>query len=106
MFGIKTVVAAVVVCACTAASAQQESMTREEVKAELVRAQAAGETVTNGEAWDGTATKAATTARSGAFGRPFAGAGLSREAVKAELAKARASGEMERRALTDYVGGN
>jgi hypothetical protein len=106
MLKLKTIVAAFAVLACTAVSAQQGSMTREEVKAELARALAAGEIAAVGDAWDGTTAKAATDARAGAFGRPFAGAGLSRDAVKAELARARASGEMERRALTDHVGGH
>jgi hypothetical protein len=64
-------------------------LTRAEVRAELARAQAAGEL-----AWHSYAVVAAPAPNAGAQGRAFAGPGLTREQVRAELMRARAAGEI------------
>ena len=75
------------------ALAQETPLTRDEVKAELVRARASGEL----DGWreqsiDGSSMMATAKSGAGAQGRAFASAGLSRAQVMAELAQARAKG--------------
>jgi hypothetical protein len=84
-----------------------DGLTREAVKAELVRAIASGEFAALRDSYlEGTSAAAAASPRgAGAEGRAFAGSGLTRAEVVAEFARARASGELERyRALVG--GGN
>lgn len=72
------------------ASFAEEGLTREQVRAEMARAMAAGEMAGINEAWDGSLSQRA----AGVYGRSFAGTELTREQVRAELQRAIAAGEM------------
>ncbi len=74
-----------------AASFGQQELSRDAVRAELLRARAAGEIAPAGEGWDG---RVDVSGNAGLYGRRFAEPGMSRDAVMAETSRARAAGEM------------
>lgn len=89
----------------TFANQAEQPLTREEVRAELKRAQAAGHLDGINEAWDG--TNFGSSSAAGVYGRPFvAPAGLTRAEVMAEYQRALSSGEIARHRMTDGVGGD
>lgn len=104
MFQMKSIVVLAALLA-GAASYAQESLTREEVRAETARARAAGEMAGINEAWDGSAFKPAQEP-SGVFGRPFTKPELSREEVMAEFERAQRSGELARHKEIYWTGGD
>ena len=90
MLKFHSIAVAAIVSLGATAFAQEQPLTRAEVRAELARAQAAGEI-----AWHSHAVVPAPMSdAAGAQGRAFSGAGLTREQVRAELARAQANGEM------------
>lgn len=103
MFSMKSIVVLAAIFA-GAASYAQETLSREDVRAETTRARAAGEMAGINEAWDGMTIGPKQV--SGVFGRPFAEPGLTREAVMAEYERARSRGEIEQHRLIYATGGD
>ncbi len=80
-----------------AAGYARQGMTQQEVRAELARAQAAGELGVAGEAWDGSAAVQAKEV--GMYGRTFA------ETIPGPEIGAALPDDVKQQMLIDYVGG-
>jgi Domain of unknown function (DUF4148) len=105
MLNVHWIAGAAMISLASFAVAQEATLTRAEVSAELAQARASGQ-LDNRREWAVDGTSAVTTrSAAGARGRAFAEPGLTRAQVRAELDRARASGEIDRY-MQQHGGGN